>query len=217
MTEASSFFNLLDYIYIAIMFASTLFGLANGFTRTLFSLLAWVGSGFASTAATPYVYGFLKDHFQEPIVGQLIASTGSYVICLVILMIISYLVSDAVKNSMLSGLDRSLGLLFGLIRGFLIPIGVVAVLLALNVPKDKFAVVETSKISSVLYDAMKGFIPTFNIPNLHKERDNAIEKYRHVYDKKQSTRDAKKVSTFPISHPKHHSLGVKIIKKEKRL
>ena len=162
------------------MFASTLFGLANGFTRTLFSLLAWVGSGFASTAATPYVYGFLKDHFQEPIVGQLIASTGSYVICLVILMIISYLVSDAVKNSMLSGLDRSLGLLFGLIRGFLIPIGVVAVLLALNVPKDKFAVVETSKISSVLYDAMKGFIPTFNIPNLHKEKDNAIEKLKEV-------------------------------------
>lgn len=214
MTESSSFFSLLDYIYIAIMLASTLFGLANGFTRTLLSLLTWVGSGFASTAATPYVYDFLKDHFQEPIVGQIVSSTGSYVICLVVLMVVSHFISDAVKNSILSGIDRSLGLLIGLIRGMLVPIGVAAVLLALNIPKDKFAIITTSKISSVMYDSMKGLVPTFDLPNLNKEKSGVMEK--RIYDKRQSISDARKVSTFPISHPKHHSLGAKVIKSGKK-
>ncbi len=214
MNNGESFFNIVDYIYITIMLASSLFGLANGFTRTLFSLFSWVGSGFAAAAATPYVYEFLETHFSpDPMAGQLIASTSSYVICLILLTIVSYFISDAVKNSMFSGLDRSLGLLFGLIRGLCIPAGVVAVLIALEIPKEKFQIVDESKISTLLYKGLDGMIPTLDIPNIKKENEEVFKKYYEHSQKKMQLKmekEAKNAAIFKIKHPEHHSLGTKI-------
>lgn len=221
MNNGESFFNIADYIYITIMLASSLFGLANGFTRTLFSLFSWVGSGFAAAAATPYVYEFLETHFSpDPMAGQLIASTSSYVICLILLTIISYFVSDAIKNSMFSGLDRSLGLLFGLIRGLCLPAGIIAVLIALEIPKKKFQIVDESKISTILYKGLNGMVPILNIPNLKKENEEVFKKYYEHSQKKMQIKmekEAKNAATFKIKHPEHHSLGTKIkLLKEKR-
>ena len=214
MNNGESFFNIVDYIYITIMLASSLFGLANGFTRTLFSLFSWIGSGFAAAAATPYVYEFLETHFSpDPMAGQLIASTSSYVICLILLTIVSYFISDAVKNSMFSGLDRSLGLLFGLIRGLCIPAGVVAVLIALEIPKEKFQIVDESKISTLLYKGLDGMIPTLDIPNIKKENEEVFKKYYEHSQKKMQLKmekEAKNAAIFKIKHPEHHSLGTKI-------
>lgn len=214
MNNGESFFNIVDYIYITIMLASSLFGLANGFTRTLFSLFSWIGSGFAAAAATPYVYEFLETHFSpDPMAGQLIASTSSYVICLILLTIVSYFISDAVKNSMFSGLDRSLGLLFGLIRGLCIPAAVVAVLIALEIPKEKFQIVYESKISTILYKGLDGLIPTLNIPNIKKENEEIFKKYYEHSQKKMQLKmekEAKNAAIFKIKHPEHNSLGAKI-------
>lgn len=214
MNSSESFFNLVDYIYIAVMLTSSLFGLANGFTRTLLSLFSWVGSGFAAAMATPHVYEFLETHFSpEPMAGQLIASTSSYVICLILLTIISYFISDAVKNSMFSGLDRSLGLLFGLIRGLCIPAGVIAVLIALSIPKEKFQIVDESKISTLLYKGLHGMVPTLDIPNIKKNNEEVFKKYYEHSQKKMQQKmekEAKKAATFKIKHPEHHSLGAKV-------
>ncbi|MBR1734136.1 MAG: CvpA family protein [Alphaproteobacteria bacterium] len=233
MTESQPFFNLLDYTYIFIMLASTLFGLANGFTRTLLSLFAWVGSAFISTEFSPYVYEFLKDNFQEPMAGKVIASSSTYVISLIILMVISFLVADFVKNSILSSLDRSLGLLFGLVRGICIPVGLISILLLLNVPKDKFFIVENSKISCLIYDSLSSFTPYINVSNLNIRKMLNIEEKENIQNavlkqfyeqklnpkktgqemskaKNESAKNTAKISNFKINSPQHNSLGLKV-------
>lgn len=222
ISNGESFFNLIDYIYIAVMLASSLFGVANGFTRTLLSLFSWVGSGFAAAMATPHVYEFLETHFSpDPMAGQLIASTSSYVICLILLTIISYFISDIVKNSMFSSLDRSLGLLFGLIRGMCIPAGVIAVLISLGIPKDRFQIVDESKISTLLYKGLHGMVPTLDIPNIKKENEEVFKRYYDHSQKKMQqkiAKEAKNAAVFKIKHPEHRSLGakVKIIENRKK-
>lgn len=214
MSSGESFFNIADYVYIFFMLASSVFGFLKGLIRTLFSLFAWIGSGFISAAATPYVGKFLEGCVSDLIIRQLIASVGSYILCLILLTMVSYLMSDAVKKSVFGGLDRSLGLLFGFIRGLCIPTIVVITLLALNIPKKKFEIVNNSKISAFLYQSLDGMIPIFNIPALKKQDYKLLKKCSDCLQHKMNVeKEAKKAAMFKIVKPKHNGLSPKIIKK----
>lgn len=168
-----SFFNILDYVYIIFMGASTIFGFANGLARTIFSMIAWIGSGFLSIPLTPYVYKIIDEHIASETVARLIASSTAYALTLGVALIIAYLASDAVKQSMFSGMDRALGLLFGFLRGLCIPAGVVAILIGLGIPQNKFMIVEQSKISVFLFAYLEDMIPQLMKIGTNDTKDDA--------------------------------------------
>lgn len=116
--------NALDLAIIAVIALSALFAFARGFVRETLSIIAWVG------AAVLTVYGFSKadaiiaKFVTTPLLAELIAGAGLFVVSLVVLTIATGYVARFVDGSALSPIDRTLGLMFGLVRG------VVLVLLA---------------------------------------------------------------------------------------
>jgi membrane protein required for colicin V production len=88
--------NSLDIVVVSVILLSALFGFTRGLVKEALSIAAWIGAGFAA------VYG------------------SYYLIALVILSFISSMVSSRVRQSTLSALDRTLGLVFGLVRGVLL-------------------------------------------------------------------------------------------------
>lgn len=158
-----SFFSILDYFYIFLMLISTLLGAVKGFTRVFFSICAWIVSGFLSVMLSPYVLKLIGHFFQRNHIAKAVSAILSYVVILAVLLIITHMISDGVKHSVLSELDRACGALFGLVRGLLFPFFVCMIFIILNINYNNFTIVKESKISRILFE-----ISPLMFPNLEK-------------------------------------------------
>jgi membrane protein required for colicin V production len=147
-----SFFNVLDYVYIGIMFISSTFGYISGLTKVLTGSIAWLASGFFATMAAPLFHSFVMKYIKSEVLAAKASVALAYVIILAVLLLLSGLISEKIKQSALSSLDRSFGLLAGLLRGVMVPMAISCVFLIFAIPNDKFELTANSRISRILYD-----------------------------------------------------------------
>jgi membrane protein required for colicin V production len=107
-----------DLAALGVLLLSALFAFMRGLVREVLGLAAWVGAIFAGVWSVPRV----RPRFQEwlgtssPWVDPAAFATV-FIICLIVLLLISRWISALVRASPISGLDRTLGLVFGLARG----------------------------------------------------------------------------------------------------
>ena len=109
-----------DIIILVIILVSAFFSFFRGFSLELLSISGWIIS-FAGS----YVYGTnLVNTFNKLINNILISTGASYVVVfLLIFIIFSFLTrkfSLFIKDSYVGYLDKTLGFIFGIIRGYLI-------------------------------------------------------------------------------------------------
>ena len=110
-----------DYIAFGIIFGSALLALIRGFTRELFSLVAWIGAYIVAskfyTAALPLVHRYVHNDNM----AHWGAIAAVFVAALIVLLIIGGIIAHfAVRGRTLTTIDRSLGFLFGMLRGTLV-------------------------------------------------------------------------------------------------
>jgi membrane protein required for colicin V production len=141
------------------MFFSTAAGFVRGFVKDFFSTCAWFGSGFIAVWVAPYLTPAVNEYIQEIVIARSMAVGISYLIVLVVLLLLVSLTSQNVKAGFLSGIDRAIGVLFGLFRGIGVLVCFCILMLTFEIPKDKYSMVKNSKLSVVLFDAAEYFMP----------------------------------------------------------
>jgi membrane protein required for colicin V production len=109
--------NLLDIIVVAVVLLSGLFAFARGFVKEALSVAAWVGAAFAALYGLPYVAPLAERFLPKGPVADAAAGFAVLLVALIVLSFITSAVASRVKKSTLSALDRTLGLVFGLVRG----------------------------------------------------------------------------------------------------
>jgi membrane protein required for colicin V production len=109
--------NPLDIGVIAIIGLSAVFAFARGFVREALSIVAWVGAGFITLYGFSTVYAMVDPMVHNPLLSQLIAGFGLFVVSLIVLTILTGFVARSVRASALSPIDRTLGFIFGVLRG----------------------------------------------------------------------------------------------------
>ena len=130
--------NITDIAVIAVVILSGLLALMRGFVAEVFSIVAWVGALavgiYGYKPATPYVEELTG--IDGPL-GELIAGGVLFIIALIVFMILARLASGALQMVGLGAVDRSLGFLFGLVRGaVLVCVAYLLVLWAEPNPQD---------------------------------------------------------------------------------
>ena len=114
--------NWVDLAVLAVIVISALLGLMRGFVREALGLAAWVAAAYAAVAgyhaAQPIVLGWVRD----PNLADPLAFGGVFLIVLIVLSIIAHVIGSVVRGSLLGGLDRSLGAVFGVARGAILVI-----------------------------------------------------------------------------------------------
>lgn len=114
---------LLDFILLGIMLVSGLLALARGFTREVLSLVAWGAAAIAAYVAIkqPSLVEFAKTnvpYLEKEILAQIAVGAAAFLVVLIIVSIISVKISDYVVDSAAGSFDRTLGFIFGVVRGF---------------------------------------------------------------------------------------------------
>lgn len=116
-------FTFLDFILLGIMLVSGLLALARGFTREVLSLVAWGAAAIAAYLAIkqPGFVEFAKTsvpYLDKEILAQIAVGAAAFLLVLIIVSIISVKISDYVVDSSAGSFDRTLGFIFGVVRGF---------------------------------------------------------------------------------------------------
>ena len=125
--RAGSAMNALDIFVIAIVILSGLFAFARGFVRECLSIASWIGATGAALYATPYLRPYAEHYVPKGAVADATAAGAAFIVTLIVLTLIAGTISRHVQRSSLSALDRTLGLMFGLMRGaLLVAIGFLA-------------------------------------------------------------------------------------------
>lgn len=111
--------NWVDLVVLALMLVSGLLGVMRGLVREVLGVAAWVAAAFAAGpyGAFRFVAPWVRRHVSDPGVADAMAFGGVFLVVLIVLWLAVRAVSNAVRGSALGGLDRTLGLVFGLGRG----------------------------------------------------------------------------------------------------
>jgi membrane protein required for colicin V production len=109
--------NVTDLAIFAILVISGLLAFARGFLREVLSVGAWVGAAVATIYGFPLAKPFLRDYISPQLLADAITGVVIFVVALGLLATLSHMISRNVRDSAFGALDRSLGLLFGLVRG----------------------------------------------------------------------------------------------------
>jgi membrane protein required for colicin V production len=116
-----------DYLIIALVLCSCLYGLMRGLLRELISLITWVTAVLLAWRLADLLEPHLGGALTDPAVRPWAARTLIFAAVLLIGTAVGGMVNHFVRLSIFSGLDRLLGFVFGLLRG-LVVIGLLAIL-----------------------------------------------------------------------------------------
>jgi membrane protein required for colicin V production len=119
--------NVADYLILALVLISALVGLFRGFLREVIALVTWILAVFIawrfSSALEPHLGGLLSSPAVRPWAARAIV----FLVVLLVGWAVATVVVHFIRLSIFSGIDRFLGLLFGLLRGVVI-VGIVVIL-----------------------------------------------------------------------------------------
>jgi membrane protein required for colicin V production len=114
----------LDAALVAIVVISGIVAMYRGLTREVLSILSWVA---AAAACVYFVFKYrdeakqVADQFHAPVLVAQVAIGGIiFLVVLIIVHLITARISDTVLDSRIGAIDRILGLLFGVVRGFVL-------------------------------------------------------------------------------------------------
>jgi membrane protein required for colicin V production len=112
--------NLVDLSIILIIGLSSLIGIMRGATRETLGIAGWVGAFATVFYGLPLVRPLGRQYIHNPMIADVVVAGLLFILSLAIFILISRTISSGVKGSALNGLDRSLGLVFGFVRGALV-------------------------------------------------------------------------------------------------
>lgn len=127
-----------DFAVIGVIILSGYFAYSRGFVREALSIAAWINASFIALYAFPYVLPLFERVLPKGVIANVSAATVVFILALMVLHMISNRLARRVKDSALSHVDRTFGLIFGMARGMiLVCLGYIALAWMLPVGKDR--------------------------------------------------------------------------------
>ncbi|WP_158817976.1 CvpA family protein [Methylocapsa sp. S129] len=114
----------LDLGLIIIILVSALLSMVRGFTREVLAIGSWAAAAAAAYFFYPNLVPYVTPYIHKEPLPAVISAAVIFFVALIVVSILTVRISDAILDSKVGALDRSLGFVFGAVRGFLL--GVVA-------------------------------------------------------------------------------------------
>ncbi|WP_075187997.1 CvpA family protein [Teredinibacter haidensis] len=130
--------NWADWVIIAIMVVSSLISLKRGFVKEALSMANWVLAFIVAMTFGDQLSALLVDQITTPSVRDMAAFAILFAATLIVGAMVNYLIGELVRMTGLSGTDRLFGMMFGMVRGFIVVMAILLLIPAI-IPIDKDA------------------------------------------------------------------------------
>jgi membrane protein required for colicin V production len=109
--------NTIDIIVIGVVALSALIAFLRGFVREVLTIGSWLGASLVTLYGFPLLVGKFEQWISSKMAADIVCGISLFLVSLILFSILSHMVAGFVRGSALTAVDRSLGLLFGLVRG----------------------------------------------------------------------------------------------------
>ncbi|MHA6692010.1 CvpA family protein [Devosia sp. A449] len=105
-----------------LVLISAILATARGLTREVLSLATWAGSAAIAIYMWQYHPEIARQYIAEQIVADIATVVVTFIVALIVLHLLTMRIADFVVDSRIGPIDRTLGFVFGVLRGVLIAI-----------------------------------------------------------------------------------------------
>ncbi len=129
--------NWVDLGVLTVVAFSGMLAFFRGFVREVLGIVAWVGAALFAMSAFHVVQGPFRIYIQNPDIADPAAFAVLFIVALVVFSILASTLGGLARVSMLGGIDKTLGMLFGFARGAALAV-FAYIALGLLSPSDKW-------------------------------------------------------------------------------
>ena len=112
-----------DYIYIIIIFASTVWATARGGVYETIATMSWVVAAISARFISPYLDKLLQSWIGVPDSTVVTLVVSYFIVFFVILVVVGFInhkIRERIQDSFLSVVDKTLGVIFGILRSIIL-------------------------------------------------------------------------------------------------
>jgi membrane protein required for colicin V production len=131
-------FNWADFVMIFVIMLSLLIGLFRGFVREACSLVTWVMALYVAFMHSSSLSTFLQAWIKTPSLRTMITGALLFVVVLMAGAVVNHTISSFVSKTGLSGTNRLLGVVFGMLRGVLVVVVLLLLATLTAMPQDEW-------------------------------------------------------------------------------
>lgn len=112
--------NMIDLAVFGVILLSGLMAFIRGFVREALSLGSWTAASLAALHLYPYAKPYLHKYIHNENMANIASGTIVFCVVLALFIPLGMFLGSLVRGKALTAIDRSLGFVFGLMRGVLI-------------------------------------------------------------------------------------------------
>ncbi len=185
--------NNLDVIILIVVAISALIALSRGLVKEVLSIVGWVLATLAVIYILPVVMPFAKEYISNGYIAGVVSA-----LCILILFFIIWIYATAgvvgkIRTSKLNGMDRMLGLFFGIARAFLLVV-LFYILVSWMIPVDRQSEALTKskyfQLAGKFAQPLEAMIPEETIKLIKEKTQTSDEKKAEKEEEDDSDVDA---------------------------
>jgi len=112
---------LFDLIAAGVLLVSALFGFMRGLTKEILSVAGWIGAAAAAYFLRHIPRPWLEPYIADQLLLDVASMAGVFIIAVILLSLVTSILASGVKAvDAIGSIDRSLGFMFGIVRGLLV-------------------------------------------------------------------------------------------------
>jgi membrane protein required for colicin V production len=127
-----------DYLIIGIIFISAGISIVRGFMKEVLSLASWILAFWVALMFHSHLSTLLANYVETPSIRLFLAFFILFAVTLILAAMVNHLIAQVVEKTGLTGTDRALGIVFGLLRGVAIVTILVLAAGATPMPTDSW-------------------------------------------------------------------------------
>ena len=150
----------IDLVVIAFFAISILIGIYRGFVKEVLSVASWALAAFVAFYYGEQAAAYIRPYINQEPLDLAIAYVGVFLVSLILFSVISHILSQLFAATGMTGIDRSIGSVFGAVRAVVII--VVLILAGRFMAMDNQAWWEQSQLIPLfdpLVEWFKSFLP----------------------------------------------------------